>query len=284
MEPELLSLDKTSHTAEADIVNGDRILSGKFKKFKDVTSLCKAYSSLESEFTKRCQTIRKLEGKIEALESLIESAKPEITDFDVSLSKDDSLDESQKLVDNGLIEPLSDKKPFDEPEKPAEIKEKCAEDRNMCVNSPDKPVNAGITEAATFADNHSETKQSDNEGNPLGTIHAFFCEYPEAKNIGDKLAAKLSGTCVTEADLLKAYISVLKDGNADLIKEDTADPYNDLPDFVKQKIIRDYLYGIKSSCTESLLSGGGEIPLMPPKKPKSIAEASLLAKDIIKIK
>ena len=58
-------------------------------KFKDVSSLLSAYNSLQSEFTKRCQKIKELEGVIadnskkpaesgEAEPSLSEKAKEEI--------------------------------------------------------------------------------------------------------------------------------------------------------------------------------------------------------------
>ena len=36
------------------------------EKFKDVNALLNAYNSLESEFTKRCQKIKELEGRINA--------------------------------------------------------------------------------------------------------------------------------------------------------------------------------------------------------------------------
>ena len=37
---------------------------GKLGKFKDVNALLDAYNSLQSEFTKRCQKIKELEGKL----------------------------------------------------------------------------------------------------------------------------------------------------------------------------------------------------------------------------
>lgn len=45
-------------------------------KFKDVDSLLKAYNSLQSEFTKRCQRIKELEGamKVDKADETIKSA------------------------------------------------------------------------------------------------------------------------------------------------------------------------------------------------------------------
>ncbi len=52
-----------SHPAAAEEQVGEEISLG---KFKDVRSLLKAYGALESEFTKKCQRIRALEGEISA--------------------------------------------------------------------------------------------------------------------------------------------------------------------------------------------------------------------------
>ncbi len=64
---------KDSHTAAADILSGDDFKSISLEKFKDVTALIKAYNSLEAEFTKRSQRLRKLEGEYEALKAEAET-------------------------------------------------------------------------------------------------------------------------------------------------------------------------------------------------------------------
>ena len=68
-----------AHTAEADKLFGEGILPTSLGKFHDVESLCKAYNSLESEFTKRCQRIKELEGEIEELKVKSESLKKKKT-------------------------------------------------------------------------------------------------------------------------------------------------------------------------------------------------------------
>lgn len=54
----------SSQTAEAEVEekgeNEDKVSLG---KFKDVKSLLEAYNSLQSEFTKRCQRLKELEGE-----------------------------------------------------------------------------------------------------------------------------------------------------------------------------------------------------------------------------
>lgn len=56
--------EMSANTAEADrekVATDSEVSLG---KFKDVNALLGAYNSLQSEFTKRCQKIKELEGKI----------------------------------------------------------------------------------------------------------------------------------------------------------------------------------------------------------------------------
>ena len=55
-----------TQTAEAEIDEGGQKSEVSLGKFKDVGALLNAYNSLQSEFTKRCQKIKELEGKLEA--------------------------------------------------------------------------------------------------------------------------------------------------------------------------------------------------------------------------
>ncbi len=57
-----------SHPAEAEEVKGEKEEGVSLGKFKDVKALLTAYNSLESEFTKRCQKIKELEGKLGAVD------------------------------------------------------------------------------------------------------------------------------------------------------------------------------------------------------------------------
>ena len=61
-----------SHTAEAEKEVGEGKSEVSLGKFKDVNALIDAYNSLQSEFTKRCQKIKELEGKL----SCSDNAKP----------------------------------------------------------------------------------------------------------------------------------------------------------------------------------------------------------------
>ncbi len=55
-----------TQTAEAEIDVGEEKGAVSLGKFKDVEALLNAYNSLQSEFTKRCQKIKELEGKLES--------------------------------------------------------------------------------------------------------------------------------------------------------------------------------------------------------------------------
>ena len=54
-----------SQPVETDKAEGEEKTSLP-QKFKDVTALLNAYNSLQSEFTKRCQKIKELEGRLNA--------------------------------------------------------------------------------------------------------------------------------------------------------------------------------------------------------------------------
>ena len=56
----------TSHAAEAERVVGETVINkNPYGKFKDAESLLKAYESLESEFTRRSQRLKAIEGELE---------------------------------------------------------------------------------------------------------------------------------------------------------------------------------------------------------------------------
>ena len=55
----------TSHAAQADLVIGETVINkNPYGKFKDAESLLKAYESLESEFTRRSQRLKAIEGEL----------------------------------------------------------------------------------------------------------------------------------------------------------------------------------------------------------------------------
>ena len=55
-----------SQPAVAEEKNGEQSGEVSLGKFKDVNALLSAYSSLQSEFTKRCQRIKELEGALKS--------------------------------------------------------------------------------------------------------------------------------------------------------------------------------------------------------------------------
>lgn len=85
-------LDETVHTSAEDIVAGTADTDNSLGKFKDTQSLLKSYGSLQSEFTKRCQRIKELEGENAALgEKLLERETQRKADGEKSLVTLDEL-------------------------------------------------------------------------------------------------------------------------------------------------------------------------------------------------
>ena len=75
-----------SQTAEAEKVLGEENGEVSLGKFKDVKALQDAYSSLEAEFTKRCQKIKELEGALKEVDKgtppttlVVEQPKKDVT-------------------------------------------------------------------------------------------------------------------------------------------------------------------------------------------------------------
>ena len=57
-----------THTVDTEKEMGDKKSEVSFGKFKDAESLVNAYNSLQSEFTKRCQKIKELEGALSSFD------------------------------------------------------------------------------------------------------------------------------------------------------------------------------------------------------------------------
>ena len=75
-----------SHTAEAGENVGEANGEVSLGKFKDVKALQDAYSSLEAEFTKRCQKIKELESALKEVDKeksptslIVEQPKKDVT-------------------------------------------------------------------------------------------------------------------------------------------------------------------------------------------------------------
>lgn len=77
----------TAQPAEAEMTDGAQGEQVSYGKFKDAAALLKAYNSLQSEFTKRCQRIKELEeaasvDKANAPTHTVENGSESITPAD----------------------------------------------------------------------------------------------------------------------------------------------------------------------------------------------------------
>lgn len=282
-----------AHTAEAEKISGEGILPTSLKKFRDVESLCKAYNSLEAEFTKRCQKIKELEGEIENIRK--SSLKSE---NDIAPTKDEFFHKSDNDADNGLIDAcLSEnyankQATFGTTEKDSSFDEKDeirnkADDRGEFV---DKNTARKSKEVILSENSEDENLKAVSEGMKEGTITEFFRAYPDAVPYAVEIGRNLKGD-VGKTNLLDAYVKVLR---GKITRADAIIPPEygvsgkvceipEIPESVKENIIREYLFSLKEK-TPRLIGGGGEIPLTPPLRPKTISEVGRLAQNIIKFR
>ncbi len=197
-----------THTAEADNNLGGVTDSVSLEKFKDVQSLLKAYNSLEAEFTKRSQRLRKLEGENEQLLKQIE------------IKQDSSTAGSDSVVDKDSKVMISD----------------------------------------------------------------FLKKYPDAELYLDELSRIVDGK--QDSDVLeKCYIDLLSNKLKKQAEQLGSKEYliSQIENSeIKDEIIKDFLSGILTSTPKRLLGVGGEIPLTPPVRPKSLQEAKILAEEYFK--
>ena len=279
-----------AHTAEADKLFGEGILPTSLGKFHDVESLCKAYNSLESEFTKRCQRIKELEGELEELKVKSESFKKE---ENADASADEKVNHKfAENADNGLIDGDFDVKGefLEETTKekaPAEKPTGFTKDETQVGEKPDgeKPV---VSDLSTIESVDETNLRKISEGAKVRTIMEFFRDYPEASVYALKIGVNLNEDEITKTALLDAYVKVLrqekavlpKNGESPLEKSRNA---CDVSESVKEEIIKDYLFSLKENGPK-LMGGGGEIPVTPPVRPKTLAEAGRLAQNIIKLR
>ena len=102
---------EASQTAGAEIEKGERAnIKNPYGKFKDAESLLKAYESLESEFTRRSQRLKAIEGGLEdrfRKEKTVEKAEGKIDDDEGFLRRYPNSSQFSKDIEselkNGLL-------------------------------------------------------------------------------------------------------------------------------------------------------------------------------------
>lgn len=198
--------ENETYTAEAEKESDEGKQDFPLKKFKDVQSLQNAYSSLESEFTKRSQKLKELKRERDELSRLLKI-------------KQNSFDEEQL--------------------------------------------------------------------NRRRSAKEFIDLFPEAQEIFNAQNEGESEN-VSQNDLVVTYVKYLQKQLEDEKQklQDEKFLYGQIEgSSIKDKIIKDYLSNVKT-CVKinRLMEGGGEFSLAPPIKPKTIEEAGMLAKDILKKK
>lgn len=304
----LETVGENAHTEASDIVLGEGILPSLLKKFKDVESLCKAYNSLESEFTKRCQRIKELEGEIEKL--LLKDNDANISETleetNADLPKSTNNAENVKTVDNRPIEGLFDENSQILPQKNAENKEAFSVKSEPETSEKKTPETAKKADATSSVNDeicceNDTVKQLDgekpsdtsapfdegnsvSEGETLNVVLKFFKECPSAVKYAASFGIGGFRGGVTVEKLMAKYIGILLEREREL--EETARKFQgEITDEVRDRIIKEYLIATKPEAINPILNcQSGLIATLPPKRPKNLAEANALAEKIIKIK
>lgn len=250
---------ETTHTEASENILGGKIAPTFLGKFKDVESLLKAYDALQAEFTKRCQLVKALEGEIESLR----------------LSTNENSTEKDQAASTAF-----DKKP--------QTETTCFSE-NSRDNLSTEPVNADkssekIEQNYAELSSESNDKKTIDDGESINAVLEFFQNYPSAVKYCGRLSYLIGNGKANKENLLKAFLDVLLEKAANPIPPDEV-IYENLTPSLKERIIKEYLISLRGEGkAATLIGGGGVIPLTPPLRPKNVAEAGALAKNIIKIK
>lgn len=100
--------EQQAHTAAAEQVTGEDGGEVSLGKFKNTAALLSAYNSLQSEFTKRCQRIKELEGEMATSEKTI-VPQVEAQEKDDKTKRDITQEEKENILKDYLKEVLNSK-------------------------------------------------------------------------------------------------------------------------------------------------------------------------------
>ena len=98
--------EQTAQSAEAAKVNGEMESEVSLGKFKDVNAILSAYNSLKSEFTKRCQRVKELEGELSAIGK---TDAPNKAVDEKSASEDTTFNDKDKILKEYLLDVIGKK-------------------------------------------------------------------------------------------------------------------------------------------------------------------------------
>jgi len=249
------SLDKSNLIDEGNYNLGSE--GSLLGKFKDVNSLAKAYTSLQSEFTKKSQKLSELE-KQDNLEG--KTKINEMTKGDIELQNNNKILQSN---DSLLSETSTNDTMHSTHTNKNEI---------MDNDLPNKPVYLSENwsdEVAVFLDNNKNAKK-------------FSKEIAQAI-LSDKDVAKLPNSL--EVAYAKVLAKNFKSEDELINDENFINSYILSNDKIKQKIIQNYLNSIQHNVPK-VISGskGGAVGLIPHNKPINLNEAGKIMERMLKQK
>jgi hypothetical protein len=232
----------TAQIAEAKIVEGATEKIN-LGKFKDVGSLLNAYNSLEAEFTRRSQRLKEMEGTKKADKDAQSTVNINGTESTAADADLKTFISEGDLKNDNENENISD----------SEKNEKKENYDNMKIENEVKDFLQKFPDAAKFTKEISDIAANNKDYNS-GFLQRAYVQL---------LQNRLSGSekLLTDENHLKNVIL----NNSTL----------------KEAVIREYLNKIKSGNKITLLSENGKGVITPPKKPKTIEQAGLLAKEFL---
>jgi len=98
----------------------------------------------------------------------------------------------------------------------------------------------------------------------------------------ENLEKEFTKRCEMVGSLQKQVESLNKELASNIEKSAYSDSSKDITEQDKQQIIEEFLKGIAQTKTEAILTCGGEAVRTPPRKPKTLKEANLMAKYFLK--
>jgi hypothetical protein len=269
------------------------------KKFKTTEALVKAYNALEAEFTKRSQRLRELERRIKEGNYGAANRSPHPytpptegnCKENIDTENVENQEENAENIDTENTEIREENAENIDTEN-TEIQEENSE--NIDEKNAEKQEKNGGIEARNIEDENGENVEIENaenkeeiDGDFEDFVEKFVGKYPLAAELAAEIAAEIVGNGdSTENCLENAYVRVLEKRylnpeNA-LRDEGFLEKYVFGNPIVKEKIIADYIDNLQKESLPKLMARGGTIPVSPPHKPKNLAEAANMAREMLR--
>jgi hypothetical protein len=301
----------TALIAEDETPDGNgEVKEVSLKKFKSVAALIDAYNSLEAEYAGQSRKLRELErktaeaddcGGAERHESSEEKSGRRGIEGHENRIKTDGQDADAERVPAESTD--AEKGTSSDGENGTEKNTGGGSVETVGENADGNRDRAGVSGGIETHENVARGGYSDGEAarnerpdeRLSRAVSEFVRSRPFAGAFAKEIAEELQNAggndnndkfAVDENGLRTAYMRALERKCAETEKaardENFWENYVYKNDAIRQKIISDYIDGLDVVKPPRLIGKGGGIPITPPSKPKSIAEAGRLTREMLK--